>query len=174
MSPYSVPVIYPCVVASAASADAAAAAADVGVVCVGAASAVFAVAAVAASADAAAAAAAAASTAFAAASAAAAAAAAAVFVLFRSCLRGISFCGMIQMLEIIPQALKVQVSHFLEIVVLRFRRLLKSKPSEDIFHLHADSFEVCVRACVCVSLFQPVLLVLALLISSPVFSCFLQ
>ena len=173
MSPYSVPVIYPCVVASAASADAAAAAADVGVVCVGAASAVFAVAAVAASADAAAAAAAA-STAFAAASAAAAAAAAAVFVLFRSCLRGISFCGMIQMLEIIPQALKVQVSHFLEIVVLRFRRLLKSKPSEDIFHLHADSFEVCLRACVCVSLFQPVLLVLALLISSPVFSCFLQ
>ena len=51
--------------------------------------------------------------------------------------------GGAQMLEIIPQALKVQVSHFLEIVVLRFRRLLKSKPSEDIFHLHADSFEVC-------------------------------
>ncbi|CAM9973755.1 unnamed protein product [Ectocarpus fasciculatus] len=34
-----------------------------------------------------------------------------------------------------------QVSHFLEIVVTRFRRLLKSKPSEDCLHLHGHNFE---------------------------------
>ena len=54
-------------------------------------------------------------------------------------------CGppVVQVLEIIPQALNVQVSHFLEIVVTRFRRLLKSKQNtEDIFHLHDNSFDV--------------------------------
>ncbi|CAM9946544.1 unnamed protein product, partial [Ectocarpus sp. 13 AM-2016] len=46
-----------------------------------------------------------------------------------------------KVLEIIPQEMNVQVSHFLEIVVTRFRRLLKSKPSEDSLQLHGQSFE---------------------------------
>lgn len=50
------------------------------------------------------------------------------------------------MLEIIPQALNVQVSHFLEIVVLRFRRLLKFKPSHNVFDMHGDRSEVCFHA----------------------------
>ena len=47
-----------------------------------------------------------------------------------------------KMLEIIPQALNVHVSHFLEIVVTRSVGCSRLKPTEDIFHLHDDSFEV--------------------------------
>lgn len=49
-----------------------------------------------------------------------------------------------KVLEIIPQALNVQVSNFLEIVVLRFRRLLKSKPAGagTTFQLNCENVEV--------------------------------
>ena len=47
-----------------------------------------------------------------------------------------------KVLEIIPQALTDQVSRFLEIVVVRFRRLLRFKPVEDVVHHHHNSLEV--------------------------------